>query len=79
MTSVDIEEYPIVIMVVSEDNPRNCIHATFYPSSPSEADLISLKKELIEDMGYDGDPDKLQYIEVPTEEFLKMIGAVEHE
>jgi len=30
-------------------------------------------------MGYDGEPDKLQYIEVPTEEFLELIGAIEHE
>jgi len=79
ITTVDLEEYPIAIMVVSEDDPKTCIHATLYPSSPSDADLISLKQEVIDDMGYEGPPEKLQYIEITSEEFMEMIGAEEHE
>ena len=73
ITSIDIEEWPFAILIVSEDEPEVCIHATLYPSSPSEEDLISLKKELIENMGYDGPEDKLQYIEMSSEEFMKII------
>lgn len=73
ITSIDLEEWTIAILVVSEDDPEVCIHATLYPSSPSKEDLISLKKEVIEDMGYDGPEDKLQYIEISSEEFMKIM------
>jgi hypothetical protein len=77
ITRVDVEEYTIAILVISEDKPDDIIHAVLYQSSPSEAQLISLKKEIIEDMGYDGPEDKMQYVEMPSEEFMEMIGAEE--
>ncbi len=82
ITSIDIDEWPIAIVVVSEDYPEVWIHTALYPSSPNEADLISLKKEVVEnveEIGYDGPEDKLQYIEMPTEEFMKIIKAEEEE
>jgi hypothetical protein len=79
MTSVDVEEWPVAVVIFSEDDPHSIIHGVLYKESPNDTTLIDLKREVIEDMGYDGEPDKLQYIEVPTEEFLELIGAIEHE
>lgn len=80
ITTVDVEEFPIAILVVSQDNPYVWIHTALYPSSPNEKDLISLKKEVmenVEEIGYEGPEEKLQYIEISTEEFMKMIGGKE--
>lgn len=80
ITSFDIEEFPIAILVISEDDPEVWIHTALYPSSPSREDLIQLKKEVIEnveEIGYYGSEDKLQYIEMSSEEFMKIIGAEE--
>ena len=79
MTSVDVEEWPVAVVIFSEDDPHSIIHGVLYKESPNDTTLIDLKREVIEDVGYDGPPEKLQYVEVPTEEFLELIGAMEHE
>jgi hypothetical protein len=79
ITSVDVEKWPVAVVIFSEDDPHSIIHGVLYKESPDDTSLIELKREVIEDMGYDGDPDKLQYVEVPTEEFLELIGAIENE
>ena len=76
LTSVDVEEWSVAVVVFSEDDPHSIIHGVLYKESPNDATLTDLKREVI-DMGYDGEPDKLQYIEVPTEEFLELIGAID--
>lgn len=79
LTSVDVEEWSVAVIIFSEDDPHSIIHGVLYKESPNDATLTDLKREVIEDMGYDGEPDKLQYIEVSTEEFLELIGSVENE
>ena len=79
ITSVDVEEWPIAVVIFSEDDPHSIIHGVLYRESPDDTTLTELKREVIEDMGYDGPPDKLQNVKVPTEEFLELIGAVKNE
>ena len=74
VASVDIEEWPIAILVISEEHPKTVLHAVLYQTSPNDIDLVSLKKEFIEEFKYEGDTDKLQYTEVPSEELMKMLG-----
>lgn len=79
ITQIDIEEWPVTILVVSDEHPKTILHAVLYQKTPGDIDLESLKVEFIEEFDYQDDTKKLKYIEVPTEEFMKMIGAEEVE
>ena len=79
ITQIDIEEWPVTILILSTEHPGAVLHAVMYPKTPNDATLEALKAEFIEEFDYRDDPDELQYSEITTEEFMQMLGAVEVE
>ena len=79
ITQINIEDWPFAILIISEDDPHTILHAVLYQTSPDDYNLASLKDEFIKEFEYEGDADKLKYVEVPSEEFMELIGAEEIE
>jgi len=73
ITQIDVEEWPITILILSEEYPETVLHTTMYQETPSDLDLASLKAEFIEEFNYQDDPDKLQYAEITTKEFMDLL------